>query len=135
MLFTILATLLLIGCHPTKPSDQSASRTDESTRAPNLPADFTHGETFGIPNSYSGELTDELATRVPDELRNAGWIEVLRPITATELAKVIEFNEQVAEEVRGGNRFVAVKSLMSVVVPGVGSGLTTVIRRYVVSPE
>jgi hypothetical protein len=90
---------------------------------------------FGIPNTFSGKLSEDQERIVPKALHGAFRIEWLREIKATDLAKELQFKTQVAEETHDGKRYVALKGFRCVQSSEEVSGQMIVIERYHVIPE
>ena len=85
---------------------------------------------FGLKDSFSGRLTEEQEAHVPESLRGAFHIETVQDITPAALKKLTARKERVAEEMRGGVRYVALRDYRCVHFDGGVSGQMIVIERY-----
>lgn len=87
---------------------------------------------FGIPCEFSGKLSDEQEKNVPSVLHGAFYIESVRNVTSTELAKELEHKEKLAEETHNGSQYVALKDYRCVDFGG-QSGMMIAVERYKVT--
>ena len=85
---------------------------------------------FGIPNDFSGRLTEEQKHRVPKSLQDAFYIESVRTISSAALEKETKVKDIVAEESRSGKRYVALRDFRHVAFSDDLSGHMIVIERY-----
>lgn len=93
------------------------------------------GKSFGIPNEFSGRLSDEQERLVPKALRGAFIVESLRTILETDLEKALRYKTLVAEESCEGKRYVALQDFRCVHFSDDVSGQMIVIERYVVEAK
>lgn len=115
-IFILLATLALLfitGC--SENSMDNAGPADSS---------------FGVSNTYDGQLTGQLENRVPQPMHNAFWIEPVREITPTELNEITKKKQFIAEEVNNGQLYVAMRDLRMVQIDTFSTGLLVYIERY-----
>lgn len=96
---------------------------------PNAPAHDT-ASCFGIPCEFSGKLTAEQERSIPSGLRGAFYVESLRPINKGTLAQELKHKEKLAEEVRDGATYVALKDYRCVEFGSGVSGMMIVVERY-----
>jgi hypothetical protein len=139
-LLLVAVALLALGCGSERPSEPTTKGTNQSadTRLEEFDAGLageSSASSFGVADSFSGKLSAEQDRMVPEALRGAFSIESLQRITATDLAKVLQFKTQVAEETHEGKRFVALKDFRHVQFSDDVSGQMIVIERYVVTAE
>lgn len=85
---------------------------------------------FGVSNSYDGQLTGRFEDRVPQPMQNAFWIEPVRDVTTSELNEITKKKQFVAEEVNNGQLYVATRDLRVVQIDTFSTGLLVYIERY-----
>ena len=131
---SVLWPIVLLGCLGC--SDTSRQTPVSAEPQPNAVVSGSEsdrpqaGESFGIPNDFSGKLTEEQERHVPDALQGAFSIESLRTISTAELAKVSPLKDIVAEETRDGLKYVAIRDYRHVMFSNDVSGHMIVIERY-----
>ena len=136
----VVVALLTLGCTSEPPHERIDAAADQAQDS-KLPgckerlSDALSDTSFGIANTFSGNLSKGQERTVPESLRGAFMIESLRTITAAALAEKLQFRILVAEEVRDGVRHVALKDLRCVQFSDDVSGQMIVIERYRVVPE
>ncbi len=139
-LLLVAVAFLALGCTSEPPHERAnagANQSDDSrvVDGDEPLADDVVGKCFGIANTFSGKLSEEQERMVPEALRGAFTIESLQKITASDLAKELEFKTQVVEETREGKRYVALKDFRHVVFSDEVSGMMIVIERYLVTSD
>lgn len=85
---------------------------------------------FGIPCAFSGKLTAEQQKSIPSSLHGAFYIESVREINKVELSQKLKRKEKLAEEVRDGVTYVALKDFRCVKFGNGVSGMMLVVERY-----
>ena len=85
---------------------------------------------FGLPNSFSGRLSAEQESLVPEDLRNVFHVESVREAPASVMHKSRVEGTLVAEETRNGHHFIAVRVTHCVHFSDSLSGMMIVIERY-----
>ena len=136
-LVILMSVLLAVGCGKRASDDDNPNQTEAVE--PSEPAGVEKiGDSFGLPNAYSGELTDlseETLEQVHVGIRKAYMVESVKLITTAELKSKLEDKEQVAEEIQDGKRFVALMDHRHVQFSDEVSGLMIIIERYLVKAE
>ena len=133
-------TVVAIGCNGEAPRERTNAESTQTSATrtvgvdPNV-ASKQVGESFGLANTFSGKPSEEQERTLPDALRGAFSIESLRRITSDELAAQLKNKTCVAEEVKDGKRYVALKDFRHVQFSDNVSGQMIVIERYVVTAE
>src|SRR4051794_10071483 len=133
----ITITLTLMGCGG-ETAPEPANKGVLPFASPNLDQEerstgaVSTAESFGIANDFSGKLSEEQEKAIPESLRGAFSIESLKRITTANLAKELQFKEQVAEEFHDGKRYVALKGFRHVQFSDEVSGHMIVIEGYVI---
>jgi hypothetical protein len=139
-LLLVAVAFLALGCTAEPPHERANAGANQSHDSRVVDgdeplADDVVGKCFGIANTFSGKLSEEQERMVPEALRGAFTIESLQKITASDLAKELEFKTQVAEETHEGKRYVALKDFRHVVFSDEVSGMMIVIERYLVTSD
>ena len=119
--FALLAAVAVVGasCSPAPPTHQPARDT---------------GISFGLPNAFSGRLTEERRSAAAGAIRNAYYVEAVRDITSADLERAAQGKDLVAEETRDGVRYVALRGTRCVHFDNGVSGQMFVIERYRIAP-
>ncbi len=87
-------------------------------------------QSFGLDRNFSGKLSVEQEQKVPPFMRRAFHVEAVQEITTTALGQKLKTQEKLAEEIRDGVTYVALKDYRCVHFPNAVSGMMIVIERY-----
>jgi len=90
---------------------------------------------FGIPNDFSGHLTEQQEQQATPALRGAYYVESVSSICSADLGQLKQNKQQISEETVRGHKFVAFRDYRCVAFPGGVTGQMIVVERYrVVDP-
>jgi len=119
--FFLLAAVAVVcaSCSPTPPTQGPAQ--DGKIR-------------FGLPNEFSGRLTEEHRSAAAEAIRDAYYVESVQDITSAELERVAQGTDLVAEETRDGVWYVALRDIRCIHFDNGVSGQMFVIERYRIAP-
>jgi hypothetical protein len=129
-------TSVALGCHPSMPpanhSEIGLKSVDSRPLQADLSSQVDTGTCFGIRNDFSGRLSQEQESRIPDSLRGASCVESVCNVTAAELTEMIKGKTKLAVETRGRSNYVAVRDFRCVHFGKGTSGMMLVVERYCV---
>ena len=134
-----LLPMLFVGClNSDEGLPISSSRPQSHAVASDETATDEKGKeniSFGIPNDFSGRLTNEQERSVPEALQGAFYIESVQTISSAALEKETKVKDVVGEESRGGKKYVALRDFRHVAFSDEVSGHMIVIERYQIVDE
>lgn len=85
---------------------------------------------FGISNNFYGRLTENQESKISQAMHEAYCIEPVRNISRSELKKIAQKKEFIAEELNNGEHYVAMKDLRIVQFDTFAAGLMVYVERY-----